>query len=240
MSKQKLKLNIPGSLSSITLGEYQEFLNDVEEYRGNEIELNKSLISIFCNVPRKTVELFSGSQITEVTTMLYGILNKKDHKLIRISNIEDIEFGFIPDLEEATFGEWTDIDSYLGDHNQWHRLAAVLFRPTTVKRFDKKLQEYRYDIVPYVNTKQYAEAMRLLPLDVFLGAYTFFSNIGIELLKTIPSYLETQIASKEVQQLLQDLQENGDGLGFTTASLKETLEDYKRLAMLITEKHSTG
>ena len=239
MSK-KLKLNVPGSLNQITLGQYQEYLSDVSNYADEVVEIQKSLISIFCNVPRKTVELFNGSQIEEVTSLLISLLTVKDHKLKRLFTIEDTEFGFIPDLEDSTFSEWTDIDAYLADHTKWHKLAAILFRPLKtvpktwfskekkIKKWDVGLQDYRYDVEEYVNTRKYAEAMRLMPLDVFLGGYSFFSALGIELLKTIPSYLEDQMASKEIQQRLRGLVKNGDGLGPTIASLKETLEDYKK------------
>lgn len=227
--KQKLKLNVPGSLNQITLGEYQEYLTEVENNKEDVDETNKALISIFCDVPKNKVELFTGSQIMEVTNLLSSLIDNRNKNLIREFSIGDVDFGFIPDLEEATFGEWTDIDSYLSDHRNWHRLATVMFRPITDKMFDKELGANRYSIEEYTNTKKYAESMRLMPLDVFFSGYQFFSDLGIELLKTIPSCLEEQMASKEVQQLLKDLEKNGDGSAPTTASVKETLEDYRRL-----------
>jgi hypothetical protein len=57
--------------------------------------------------------------------------------------MDGVEYGFIPNLDDMSFGEYVDLDTYLGDWQNIHRAMAVLYRPIREKRGE------RYNIVPY-------------------------------------------------------------------------------------------
>ena len=40
-----------------------------------------------------------------------------------------VEYGFIPNLNEITVGEFIDLDEYIKDGKQLHKIAAILYRP---------------------------------------------------------------------------------------------------------------
>ena len=134
-----------------------------------------------------------------------------------------VAFGFIPNLEDMTFGEYTDLDTYITDWDLMHRAMAVLYRPIKNNGLNGT-----YDIEEYNGTVTYSEVMKNAPLDVALGATVFFYNLGNELLNATINFLET---NKEVQNILQkgNLVKNGDGIVQSMLLLKETLQDLTKL-----------
>ena len=129
-----------------------------------------------------------------------------------------VEFGFIPNLDEMSTGEYMDLDTYITDWDTMHNAMAVLYRPITNKLGNKyKIEEYKGSIT-------YADVMKHAPLDVVLGAMVFFYTLGNDLLKSTISYLE---GNQEVQNILtkHNLENVGDGIQVSMLLLKETLED---------------
>lgn len=208
---KKIKIQVPASANAVMLDQYQDFMAGYEKAAESEAELEKHAISCFCNLDSRVIEDLSGKQVQEIMVHLTPMITRREWPLIRQFELNGIEFGFIPDLDESTYGEWVNIDEDIQNVNTWHSLMAILYRPIIRKEYDKRLKAERYQIAEHKSTKQYAEAMRLMPLDIVLGAIHFFRRLGIELLTLIPSYLEDQIASPEVQQLLSTSEENGSG-----------------------------
>lgn len=128
-----------------------------------------------------------------------------------------VEFGFIPNLDDMTFGEYTDLDTYITDWEQMHKAMAVLYRP-----IKKKGLNDTYEIEKYNGSITYSDVMKHAPLDVVFGANVFFYNLGNELLKSTMNYLEN---NKEVQTILHqhNLDNGGDGIVQSMLLLKETL-----------------
>ena len=225
---EKLKINIPESARDISLSQYQEFLRGYDKIKGDQTALNKLIISAFCELDSSIIDNLTGNQVYDIINRLDPIIQQESFELIREFDMGGISFGFVPDLENATFGEWADIDTYLKTSDDYHRLMAILYRPIIVKKNDKKLNGNKYRVAEYTTTKEYAEAMKLMPMDIALGALHFFSDLGIELLKAIPSYLENQMATRTFQRHLVDSHRNGDGIDVTINYLTETLQKYKQ------------
>jgi hypothetical protein len=133
------------------------------------------------------------------------------------------EFGFIPNLEDMTFGEYTDLDTYITDWDKIHKAMAVLYRP-----IKKKGLNGTYEIEDYNGTVTYGDVMKHAPLDVCLGATVFFYRLGNALLNATIAYLEKD---QEVQNILQQqtLDKSGDGIVQSMLLLKETLTDLTQL-----------
>jgi hypothetical protein len=141
--------------------------------------------------------------------------------------IGDIEFGFIPNLEEISFGEYVDLENHLQSWDSFNKAMAVMYRPI------KKRIKDKYEIQEYTGTKEYQDLMQFAPLDVCIAASVFFYNLSNELLKATLNYLEKQIkkdptiATNLVKQL--NLPNNGDGISQYMDSLKETLQSSMKL-----------
>ena len=156
------------------------------------------------------------SSIREVTNILADMFNQKP-PLVKEFTMKGVEYGFIPKLEDMTFGEYVDLDTYIGDYENIHRAMAVLYRPITQKYNDKYLiEEYKGED---------NQIMKDMPMDAVLSSILFFYHLGIDLSKAMLNSLEDQENKDLVQQLT--LEKNGDGINQFSDSLKEILEDLK-------------
>ena len=214
----KLEISIPTKLSEIKLSQYQKFLKIADGDIDNEL-LHQKMVQIFCGIDLKDVAEIRYKDVLEITASLGLMFENKNHKFINRFKMGGVEFGFIPNLEDISFGEYTDLDTYLNDWTQMHKAMAVLYRP-----IKKNGLNGTYEIEKYNGSITYSDVMKHAPLDVVLGANVFFYNLSNELLNSTMTYLEE---NQEVQNILksQTLEGNGDGTLHTMLSLKETLND---------------
>ena len=212
-----IKLNIPESLSEITLGQYQKWAKITE---GKEINnfYQQKMIEIFCKANLKDALKMRVKDINEVTIELNALFEKKPKFKDRCT-FNDNEFGFIPKLDDMSFGEYIDLDTYLADWETMDLAMGVLFRPVTFTRKEK------YLIEDYETASKYD--MKNMPLDVAMGALVFFWNLKTELLKHIVNYLQNQKEVELPQHLIASLK-NGVGFNPFTDSVMETLETFQK------------
>lgn len=213
----KVKIKLPENLSEISLAQYQSFLKQAKDVQGDE--LKALMVNHFCLVPLDKVGLIEKSSIDEICFHLDNLFIQ-DKPLVRKFNLKGFNFGFIPKLDAITFGEYVDLDKYIGDWEEMHRAMSVLFRPISTEIKEE------YNIVDYEGTEAYSELMKLMPLNVVLGSQVFFYNLGNELLKALPNYLERQ--AKEIIQRVPNLEKDGDGTLQFINSLEVILDTLKR------------
>ncbi len=214
----KLEISIPTELKEIKLSQYQAFLKIAKDNDDMEF-LNQKMVQTFCNIDLKDVAEIRYKDVLEITASLSKMFNVQSHKFINRFKLAGVEFGFIPDLDEMTFGEYTDLDSYIYDWDNMHKAMAVLFRPITKKGINDT-----YEIEKYNGSITYSDVMKHAPLDVVFGANVFFYNLGNELLKSTMNYLDT---NKQIQTILQQHNLENDGVGILQSMdlLKATLQD---------------
>ena len=212
----KIELTIPTTLNDIKLAQYQKFLSIVKDNEESEF-LQQKMVQIFCSIDLKDVAQIRYKDVAEINASINTLFSKENH-LIQRFKMGGVEFGFIPNLDEMSTGEYMDLDTYITDWDTMHNAMAVLYRPITNKLGNK------YQIEEYKGSVTYADVMRHAPLDVVLGAMVFFYNLGNDLLKSTINYLET---NQEVQNILNkhNLENVGDGIQVSMLLLKETLED---------------
>jgi hypothetical protein len=212
----KLELFIPTHLNEIKLAQYQKFLKIAEQNEDSEF-LHQKMVQYFCGVDLRDIANIKHKQVMEITASISEMF-KVSHKLIPRFKMGGVEFGFIPNLDEMTQGEFVDLDTYISDWQEMHKAMAVLFRPITKKVNDK------YQIEDYNGSITYSEVMKHAPLDVVLGATVFFYHLGNELMKSTLTYLEE---NPQIQNLMSkhNSENGGDGIALSMLSLKETLDD---------------
>ena len=212
----QVKITIPTSLNEITLEQYQRFVSIMENNPESNF-VQQKMIEIFCNIPLKLVDLIPLKEVNEIIETLDRMFSV-DYKLKPIFKLGNTNFGFIPNLDDITLGEFSDLDNYFGKWDKMHNAMAVLYRPITDKSVDK------YLIQDYNGSITYCDVMKQMPLDVVLGAMVFFYNLSNELLISSLNYLEM---NPQVQAMIDkhnsDL--SGDGIALSMLSLKEMLED---------------
>ena len=208
----KLTLNIPESLSEVTLDQYQQWLKVAEDKEMNNF-LQQKMIEIFCGVTLKQVMLIKAKDIESIVVQISKLFNQKDNKFIDRFKYQDQDFGFIPKLDDMTFGEYVDLDTYLADWQLMHKAMAVLYRPITFKKKNQYLIE-DYETADKYNMKQ-------MTLDVVFGSMVFFWNLRNELQNHILSYLANQM-EVPISQELQDSLKNGAGINLSMDWQMET------------------
>ena len=197
---RKLEILIPKELSEITLGQYQNYAL-LSEGVTDLARLSEISVISFCNISLENLRLLSSSQVNEIVEKISVVIEKFDEPqlLIKKFRLRGEEYGFIPNLDNITYGENRDILAHLKDGlGSMHKTMAVLYRPTTEQTF---AQDYAIDkyAVPVPHQKLFRE----MPLDVVLGAQVFFYNLIKELLAHIPKYLRKEMGEEKYRELIQ-------------------------------------
>jgi hypothetical protein len=210
-----INIEIPTKLSDITLGQYKRFLN-IQKQTEESHFLNAKAIEIFCDIELKNVMRLKMADFDKITNKINSLFEQKP-KLVQRFKIDSVEYGFHPQLDELTLGEYIDVDTYIADWENMEKTMNVLYRP-----IENKLKD-RYSIKEYnVDTSDNLLAM---PMDAVLSSIFFLWNLGIDLSKTILNYSELgEVTNLTHQQILA---ENGDGISQYTHSLMGILQDLK-------------
>jgi len=201
------------NINDITLGEYQQIMVKEEVTQEDFLKcFLKVTTKELNNIPQKYIDKY----ITEINIAL-----NKEYELVTRFKLNGVNYGFIPKLDDITYGENLDISKYISEYGSMHKAMAVLFRPI------KHTYRDQYLIEEYTGSYLYAEKMKLMPMNIVLGAVVFFYNLTTELLNYTLKYLETEV--KKDSDLKITLQENGADILSSIHSLKETLQDLKPL-----------
>jgi len=220
----KVDLLLPTSLSEIPLSRYQSFVKTKEASNDEEFIAQK-MIQIFCGIDLSEVGKIKMKDLNELITHFTKVFSEKP-KLVRHFKIKNIEFGFIPKLDDISFGEYVDLEHNLQNWETYHKAMAVMYRPIKEKNKDK------YSIVDYEPNEGMQDLMRFAPLDVAISASVFFWTLGSELLTLTLSYLQSELKTMtNSSNTAKDIysENNGDGIAASIASLKKMLPSLTKL-----------
>lgn len=211
----RMKIFVPNDLSEIKLWQYQKFLK-IQNENEDENFLASKMIEIFCGIDLKHAFQMKAKDVHRITNIIADMFEQKP-KLKQRFTMKGIEYGFIPNLDDMTLGEYVDLDTYLSKWDQIEKAMAVLYRPVVKTINDKYgIQEYK---------AEGQEIMKDMPMDVVLGSMLFFYRLGIDLSKVMTHYLESN--SKDHSQLSHSLVQSGGGINQFMHSLRGILEDLK-------------
>ena len=212
----KIEINVPTSLNEVTLGQYQKFLKIAENNPEGSF-LEAKMIEIFCGIPLSESYKLKMSSAAAIVDILNELLSQTPKHSERFK-MNDIEFGFVPDLDELSLGEYIDLDNNVSKWEQMHIAMNVLYRPIKTSKVGK------YNIEEYdINDP---EKMKDMPLGAAIGSVFFFLNLGLELSKhTIRSSANQKQMETIQEQLTSEL--NGDGIPPFMDSLEGMLQGFK-------------
>jgi|TARA_R100000935_G_scaffold27908_2_gene48189 hypothetical protein len=212
----KLNIKIPTSLKDITLRQYKKFLKIQESVKEQKF-LNAKMIEILCDVKLEKVMLLQLNDSQEIVKLLSNMFDEKPALITRFK-LNGIEYGFHPELDDLTLGEYIDLDTFIGDWDNMEKAMNVLYRPVLVKLKDKyNIEEYRTET---------SEKLLDMPMDAAMSSIFFLWNLGLDLSTTMTNSLEEEEGNEALTQYLTS-QRNGVGISQFTDSLKGILEDLK-------------
>ena len=178
----KLKTyKIVDSWKDVTLEKWQQLVLGKKKSKTQEA---KETIKALSTLPIKLVEEMSLSDVAAIFEKLSNL--QIEGKLKKVFEIDSVEYGFLPDLDEITLGEWADIEHYIKDgiDKNMHKIMAVLFRPVTSK------EGKMYSVQAYKDGRERAEKFRKkMNAEQVQQSLVFFWNLGNELLTTLPLFL---------------------------------------------------
>jgi hypothetical protein len=142
--------------------------------------------------------------IMEANAHLDTLQKQEVAKHLTTFELNGTTYGFIPDWENFSAGEWIDMETYTADF--WktaHKAMSILYRPLDRKWGDT------YTIEEYT-AKEDAEVFKDMPAPLVAGALLFFWTTERALLSNLQSSLLK--ATKEAMSSLQ----SGGGIRYST------------------------
>ena len=234
--KKSFTIKVPMSIDAIPLSDYQKYVKVVDANKDNEDQefLSLKLLNIFCGISMKQAYDLPIGEYESILKHLSELINEKPVLQRRFYMTDPkgkkVEFGFIPNLDKMTLGEYIDAEKYMSNWEDMHKAMAVFYRPIVAGNKDF------YLIEKYKGSDEYSNIMKDAPCSVAIGSMLFFLSLGIELSKTtLDSLLSQQQISKE-DLLAKGLEKNGDGINQYTRLQKEMYLKLTKLQELIYTK----
>lgn len=200
------KIKVSLDYSTITVKQYVDFiLND-----GNEV----GQVSAILNKPKDFVRQLAPDQMQNAINAFKSVIEQPEaNKQNRWK-----DYGFVPDINAISFGEWLDLDSNCKDFpKNLNKILAILYRPISNQLGNK------YTIEPYnASHLKNADEFNEMPLAIANGALVFFSTIEKELVNTSLQYLDSEVmknlkeAMTMMEEALQQANSHPSTDGFTS------------------------
>ena len=219
-----MKIKIPQTTHDITIDQYAKY-NMIADDQDKEFVGHK-MLSIFLKISMKDALNMEQSVAEEVIKDLNDMLDTQEDTFEFTHN--GVEYGFIPDLQQITLGEYVDLEDYIMNAKDWTKAMAVLFRP--IKQRVRDL----YDIEPYIGDKRAQETAKDFPASAFITATVFFYSLSKQLWVNSAFYLGKLLNSKEMSNLRtiaykDSSQNDGDGLTLSTRLVTEMRRSLNKL-----------
>ena len=211
----KIDIEVPQGLEDVTLHQYQRFLK-VQESTNDDNVIGMKMIEIFCNVSPEIVKGLKVNDAYAIVEILKAMMTEKTD-LQRVIRVRGVRYGFIPNLDEMSFGEYVDLDTYLTSWDNMHKAMSLLYRP--IETQDKDL----YNIKEY--EAKIDDNLLHMPMDAVMGSILFFYHLGNDLSQTMINYLTEKQEHQLVQYINSEL--DGDGTAVYMGYLKGILDNLK-------------
>ena len=202
---KKKTYNLINSWSDVTLEKWI-LLIDLEA--GSKTKEAEETIATLSDIPRKLIKELSIRDVAIIMKKLSELQNRQDTVLTKVIEIDGIEYGMHPNLDDITLGEYADIETFIKDglEKNMPELMSVLFRPV-IERKNEVYTIAAYDGDITIR----AETMKKMSAEQVQSTLFFFYNFVIGFSKIMPSFLIEQTQEKVKQLQTETLQNAGVG-----------------------------
>ena len=187
----------------------EKWLKLIDFETGTKTEEATETIAALSNIPKQLVKELALKDVAVLMSKIAELQQKQDTNLKKIIEIEGVEYGFHPDLDSITLGEYADIETFIknGIENHLAELMAVLYRPIKEKKNDI------YIINSYDgNIRLRTEEMKKMSAEQVQSALVFFYHFVSVLSLTSSSSLMEMLKEMKEQLPQNPSQNDGDGL----------------------------
>ena len=224
----EITVRYPESWQDISYSQYMNYHRMLKPYEGTDTYEKKNLeLSAlhFCDIPTELLYNLPKETFDKAVTAIGKLIATDKQPLVQTFEIENVKYGFIPSLDEMSYGEYLDLVEYFKNPTEYAPIImSILYRPIT------KQTNNNYNIESYSGTSDSKIELfkHVLTMDVVFGAISFFLDLQRDLLSATLTYsTETLKKVKDPKTLavLQDLQKNGVDITQLQSLLKMMLQN---------------
>tara|TARA_R110002167_G_scaffold43823_1_gene132240 strand:+ start:163 stop:780 length:618 start_codon:yes stop_codon:yes gene_type:complete len=202
--KESINILLPEDSSDITVEQSQRYMSIADRDNLSDLDKTKRIVKLFTGLKTKDVDAMSINDYEGIVSQITEALNTEAEFTHRFT-LDGVEFGFIPNLDEMTTGEYIDLSASGVSADTLHKTMAILFRPVI------KTDAFgNYEIESYRADSKYNELMKQAPMNIVNGMLVFFCHLSNELQKCIRK--STEVIVEEVKRKQQDTLRSGDGI----------------------------
>ena len=208
---KKKNYKLVGKWSEVTL---EKWIKLAELEGLSKAEEAKGILKILSDIPDDLISKLALADVSAILNRVAVIQKEANSYLKRIINVDGKEYGFHPNLEDITLGEYADIETLIknGVKNNLPEIMAILYRPIVEREGNAYIIE-AYDGKIDVR----AEKFKKMSAEYVESSLVFFWIFVNELLTTLPLSLTEQVnkVKKDLEEKILEektLQTNGDGL----------------------------
>ena len=203
---KKKEFKLISSWGEVTL---EKWLKLIDFQTGTKSKEARETIAALSTIPKELIVQLELKDIALIMGSLSELQKKQNSSLKRIIEIEGKRYGFHPDLDSLTLGEYADLENMIKNNIEKNmpEVMAILYRPIVEEKNEI------YTIEAYDgNISIRAEEMKKMSAEQVQSALVFFYHFANSLLMTLPSFLQER--TKEVKEQLEEktLQKDGGGL----------------------------
>ena len=190
----------------VTMEKWLKLMDFTEGTKSKEAE---ETIAALSDIPKELIKELSLKDVAVLMHRVSELQREPDSSLKRIIEINGKEYGFHPNLDDITLGEYADIETFIknGIEDNLPEIMSILYRPVQEKGLNGVYTINAYD----GNISIRAEEMRKMSADEVQGALVFFCLLGRELLKILPLYFKERLTEMQKQLALKTLRADGHG-----------------------------
>ncbi|RAH17341.1 MAG: hypothetical protein CMB58_000530 [Methanobacteriota archaeon] len=174
----------------------EKWLKLIDFHKGTKSKEAQETIAALSNIPKDLIKQLELKDVALIMSKLSELQAKQDSSLKRIVEVNGKRYGFHPNLDEITLGEYADIETMIKNdiEKNMPEVMAILYRPIVEENNDV------YTIEAYDgNITIRAEEMKKMSAEQVQSALVFFYHLGKELSLTLPLYLMERLKEMKMQ-----------------------------------------
>tara|TARA_R110000824_G_scaffold121987_1_gene278589 strand:+ start:1352 stop:1996 length:645 start_codon:yes stop_codon:yes gene_type:complete len=175
----------------------EKWLKLIDFANGTKTKEAEETIAALSTIPKQLIKQLELKDIAAIMSRLSELQQEQNSSLKKIIEIDGKRYGFHPDLNSITLGEWADLETMIKNDVEKNlpEVMAVLYRPIT-----EETESGLYTIAAYDgNITIRAEEMRKMSAEQVQSALRFFFALGNALSMTLPSYLMDRLTEMKTQ-----------------------------------------
>ena len=165
----------------------ETWLKLIEFQTGSKSKEAEETIAAMSDIPKQIINQLSLKDVAVIMEKISELQAEQNSSLKKIIEIDGVEYGFMPDLNSITLGEYADLETFIkmGIEQHLPEVMAVLYRPVTEKTDSGvyTIEKYGGDLTIR------AEQMKKMTAEQVQSALVFFYNFVNASFLTLESFL---------------------------------------------------